>query len=744
LTDFTLDKSLKNSDAANRSRRAGGSADLADIVARLDQLELDNVDLRADNESLRADNIELSANVEQLRADNESLRADNQALSRSNSELKSANAKLATANFKLEKANAKLEQLNRKLDAKLDETKAEVAKLKDELNRDRRLIPSSEKGSADSGDGSRDGGGNGSGQGGDDDDTNKNPSPSAKEEYEELCRNKDPNLDFIKSAKAKGLTLHGFWLSHNSDSRFLQPTENLMSSGSAEVIYGEKKMQFSDDEKKQHFGKTKGLHSSFDETTNYNLRLIIEKMKVSHETLRDESQSQRFDRALTLRKRDELVIPNSQITSQSLITLISLHCEYKIPMRRLEKVLHLRIFSADNMSRWLTQAANHFLPIYLYLPDLLGQKCNFLFTDDTNTHVLALSSKARSGQLKPDRSLSEEELKRFFQGTAEYAYRQHKPDILTEIAKRLGRVSAYVDGKTPKTKINMTLVCGKSDESDWRSMICFFRTHCGQAGNLISRIYEPFLDQSANRKLYVQGDSSGQNHVEKSVKARIAVHYPGCSDHARRPFKRFAEEDENLAYAILIRFLHLYNLEREIKCGALVEDRILTIRARGLAYWDFLREISLTVVDGKVDSVIKNRVHKPHSNLFKGCKYILNNFESLTMYLTHARLAQTNGISERKLRPEKMFIDSSKFSASEIGSATKDILQTMIATTIASGQEPAKYFQWALAQDAAAIEADPAQYTPFKFACCQTENARPQVVEKSKIDIIDPAAAYFH
>ena len=616
--------------------------------------------------------------------------------------------------------------------SKLEST---VTRLGDALNREWRKQPKSEKGS--SGSGGSGGGNNNGGDGG----GGKGPPETPKEIYQSKIKEKDPALDFKNMAKQHGLDLKEFWSSLSSESQLIPPDEDLMGSGVAKVFKKNIKYQHDSEEKSKLFGKSKGLHSSYDKTKHYELEVVINEVTALHETLRDESQEGKGGAALSHRKTDPYHYPNFQITTRTLISLVTLHCEFKVPIKRLEKMLAPAIFSSSNISRWICSAAEQFLPIYLTFPDQLGRGCDYIKTDDTNTHVLELVKHIKSGKMKSDKSLSKDEWDDLFSGLRDKADDQCKPDLLSSIIKRLGRISGYASGKGAKKKVNLTLVSGKSNRNDWRSTICFFRTHCGQAGNLISQIYEPFAEEDSDRTLSIQSDCSPQNHIRIDLRHKFKMTYAGCTDHARRPFARYASEDENLAYTMLLHFLNLYNLEKEIKCGPLTEKRILEIRKQGWGDWQKILLLAMTVIAGKIDAKVLNRKHYSESNLYGGCFYIVNNYDALTSYIGDAELSISNGFSERKLRPEKMFVDSSKFSFSELGSATKDIHQTMMSTCLSAGQDPAEYYSWVIGIDAEKIKKDPEAFTPYAFALMKANKSakadQPERPEQ-EIPLFDP------
>jgi hypothetical protein len=736
LGDGSSPKKLAPLSAQTEALTLEGMRDeLSQIHDILSRFDIENTRLNQVVIELKQSNAELKQSNAELKQSNAELKQSNAELKQSNAELKQSYTKLKQSHTNLKERNAALEQLNAKLLVEnktltkdFEAAKSKITKLEDSLSRSWREKERSEKGKSgdpgegESGKGSSTGGGSdGGGDGGD-----KGPK-SYKSLYLDLIQISDPSLNWHLKARAAKKSPQDFWLSIGSHFEFIHPVEDLMSRGHAKEIEREKNLRFSQEERLKMFKKDKGLHSSLDTSVRYDVSLRVEKITVTHETLRDESQLGVGDKCLTARKTCSSFLPNSQVTIGTLIFMIKLHNELKIPLRRIERLFPQSYFSAENIGRWISGAADHFLPIYLHLADLL-KLAKYLFTDDTNTFSLQLVRESKRATHKADVELSEEEWEKFFNTNGEKSKSNRKPDLISPVTKRLGRVAQYANGKGGKIKVNLTLLAGKSDESDWRSMICFYRTHCGQSGNLLSRIFAPPVIPGLNNnsveiskestekiEIYVHCDCSDQNNIEESLRKRIRVNYVGCSDHARRPFKRYASEDENLAYYCLIQFLEIYRLEKEIKCGPLTSERILKIRSKAWDYWKKLLDISKIVTAGKCCPIVKNRVHTSTSNLFKGCQYICNQFDKLTIYLSNPRLSQTNGYSERKLRVEKLFVNSSKFSFSELGSITKDILQTIIATSIGTGANQEEYFGWVLSHSKSEIASNPHLYTPLAF-----------------------------
>jgi hypothetical protein len=76
-------------------------------------------------------------------------------------------------------------------------------------------------------------------------------------------------------------------------------------------------------------------------------------------------------------------------------------------------------------------------------------------------------------------------------------------DLISDVIKVFGRVSQTVDGKAAKVSVNTTLVSGHLDHTNYNSTVYIYRTHFGQAGNLLSRILKHRPENSG--PLIIQG-----------------------------------------------------------------------------------------------------------------------------------------------------------------------------------------------------------------------------------------------
>ena len=78
-------------------------------------------------------------------------------------------------------------------------------------------------------------------------------------------------------------------------------------------------------------------------------------------------------------------------------------------------------------------------------------------------------------------------------------------------------------------------------------------------------------------------------------------------------------------------------------------------------------------------------------------------------------IAATNDESEQMVRMESLVAANAYFRQSIEGRVQFDICRTMGQTAISAGCQSSDYIEWYLRQDPAAIEADPAAYTPLAY-----------------------------
>ena len=189
--------------------------------------------------------------------------------------------------------------------------------------------------------------------------------------------------------------------------------------------------------------------------------------------------------------------------------------------------------------------------------------------------------------------------------------------------------------------------------------------------------------------------------------------------HARRPFKRYEDDDPALCDRMLELFALLTAAEKRIFAAERPESEVVHLRQTlEKPIWDEIKKLAQSVMDAErrksTDSAF-HRLWPKKAPLYKGCRYVVKNFPELTAYLDDARLEYSNNRSERLLRGEKILLVSSKFRWSEVGRVSLDILRSLVMTAKAAEVSPRAYSTWVLAQPEEAIKKDPQNYTPLAY-----------------------------
>ena len=487
----------------------------------------------------------------------------------------SLNEEIITLNVTLKNK----EEVIGKLEAKVDTLKSDLSILT-------RRSPSSEKGRYGSGDDGFGSSGQPGGGGGNNNPPNSNSSdsgaPSAKgcnqKKYQEQLKRLSGTG--IKSGKDYRIPWERqeFLRSIGSDCGLLPPAEGFQNNAVCEesIVEAPVTLRFSEMERLELFGQIRGLHSSYDEVVRWNLQLIAAQTHYRHETLTN------FSTGVSQRKQSTVGPPGTRLTWQALDIINQLHHRFNLPISRIESIIGIPYFSSSNISRWLMLEIEREELIYCRLGSELSG-CSYFNMDDTNTLVIAMREAAKSVYFKADADLTGEELER---------RNGELHPLVAKMAELFGRVSQYADGEGGKRKVNLTVIIGQTDPKDSRSTIIFYRTHFGQAGNLLSRILENRSRGDKHESIFIQGDSSAQNHVEKKVAGQFKLTYVGCMHHARRPFKRYKSKDEELCSYLLRAFAIISSIERRILADKVTEIRILQLRAKAHYVWEIIKRVA--------------------------------------------------------------------------------------------------------------------------------------------------------
>jgi hypothetical protein len=442
------------------------------------------------------------------------------------------------------------------------------------------------------------------------------------------------------------------------------------------------------------FGACASLHSSYDFITRFETEIIVKERRIRVETITDlhSGKSVRADLS-------GLGPERSKITWASLALLICLVIEAGMPFTRLQKALYsaFGIFSTGSICRYFQTAAQKLVHVYLWLVAELAAKALVLAGDDSYTRCIEMELNAARGLQNKDDQLD---------------------PLVKLVADKLGRSFPYKrDPKKPKDGIFVSHVHGRTAEDDPRSTIYIYRTHYGHYGILLSKILT--MRPASAPKLIIQGDLSPSNDPEPLLLLRWITRFIGCAMHARRPFKRYEDDDPALCDRMLELFALLTAAEKNIFATERPGSEVVRLRQTlEKPIWDEIKRLAESVMDAERRKSTVNILHRlwpKKAPLYKGCRYIVKNFPELTAYLDDARLEYSNNRSERLLRGEKILLVSAKFRWSEVGRVSLDILRSLVMTAKAAEVSPRAYFTWVLAQPEKDIKQNPQNYTPFAY-----------------------------
>ncbi|MFW7382242.1 MAG: IS66 family transposase [Oligoflexus sp.] len=436
----------------------------------------------------------------------------------------------------------------------------------------------------------------------------------------------------------------------------------------------------------ENFDIPRGLHSVSDKRTRQEFGITTKTIHLSVETVTDP----RTGKSVTA-STDEIGPPNTQATWAAIANTIVAVIGYAIPINRLATMLKGSnpYFTSTRLCSYLKMSAELFAPIYTCLGEQLSDS-DVLLGDDTKGRVIEINRALKNGGelgAPPEGSL------------------------VSKISEAFGRTFAKKKGKGQKRSLNISVVIGKSEASDPRSYIFFFRAHLGTLGDLLTKMLE--TRSPKKKELTLVSDLATTNLVSAELYQKFEITHAGCAAHARRPFWRHKDKDQRLCYWMLSAFLVLEQIEDRIDELGRTKARIERYRQRySRKVWAIIRRRCESVMRGE-------KIYGHHwpktSELYIACNYIVKHYEKLTAYLDDPRLPSNNNLSERVLRWDKIMEDASKFRMTEAGRLHVDILRTIVHTCSAAQVELKDYLLF-IFKNREVITADPTRYTPYAYA----------------------------
>lgn len=479
----------------------------------------------------------------------------------------------------------------------------------------------------------------------------------------------------------------------------------------------------------EELAKAKLITKMIEPRERYDFGISVNRLEleVEKKVLLDEYN----DRHVISASTNEYGPPGYSVTWSALATLAILVGQYAMPLNRLGTMFStpLKRFTASAFSRMLHYVAERFVPIYLELAEELVN-CEILAGDDTSCRVIEVSRYFREikaihneqEKKKPEppwidyrtptrakasidrcNDLKKERIRRRKDGDRQARPSPNeKPTIGMLIGQRLPFEFARRNGDGPKQSINTTVVSGRSIADEPRSLIVFYRSHLGSSGNL----FETLLKNRSKKakKVILQGDLNPANLVtEPELLKKFKITYAGCSAHARRPFANYEHEDPvDCAY-----MLHLF-------LGLAIHENCLDRYGRNYENVSAVRGNESRDMWNSILELANDMAEKwsKETKLGAAARYIIKNFDKLTVYINDPRIEYTNNLRERMLRTEKLIESASMFRTTIEGRFVLDVLRTILQTAVAAGAPVHEYLVSILRQDPDKVAENPSLFTP--------------------------------
>lgn len=515
----------------------------------------------------------------------------------------------------------------------------------------------------------------------------------------------EPTLSLQEEAEADAETqsfMKRCALGGGPDPAFASVSEALMCG--AEVTTSEETVRFAAPEPEGD--NVKVIETLVEERVRYDFTVVVGRVvaEVEKKVIIDSGKRRRVIAAST----DTLGPPRFGVTWRFLVNTAVLGVQYAMPMHRLSRLLSTddKPFTAASLARVLRYVAERFCPIYVHLFDDLADAPIWM-GDDTPPRVLEVNRYVDSPDPQEAPPWEAYRTCEAAQQTLKHheAMKQ-KLGLEAMLASELGFEFARRRGEGPKRSLNTTVVAGRSDPNDPRSLTVFYRSHLGGLGNLLEQLLQ--RRQPPAGSVIVQSDLSTVNLVsDPKLREAFSVRQVGCASHARRPFALYQAEDEACCDMMLHLFKGLFINEHGLDLHGRNADNVAAVRDKdSRPLWEDIKKLAELMT------------HKwsRDTKLGDGARYILRHFDALTAYLDDPRLDPTNNFSERMLRLEKLIEGGSMFRATLGGRFVLDILRTVLQTAVAARVPLQEYVLYVLQSSPEAIVAAPETFTPLAWA----------------------------
>ena len=449
-------------------------------------------------------------------------------------------------------------------------------------------------------------------------------------------------------------------------------------------------------------GQVKILEERSESRTRIDFSFNVTKVNVEVEKL---TVLDRNERRIISANTWDIGPPKMRVTWDFLANMAILASQYAMPFNRLSGLVSsdAKHFTSSELARYFRYVASRFAPIYVQLGrDLANAPA--LSGDDTPVRVNEVQKTFKA--LKQD-PMTKTPWQHYATGDlADVALKSaDNKGVAAFLASEFGFEFERKGSDGTKIKLNTTVISGRKEEDNPRSLVVFYRTHLGSFGNLLDMILEN--RKKSLHKLIIQSDLSTTNLISKPhISSYLEITLAGCASHARRPFALYREDDE-LCESILFFFSFLGFQEHGLDISGRNTDNTRAVRdIDSRKQWEEILHIAK----------ILTRKWSKKTPIGDGAHYIIKHYDKLTAYLTNPSLMPSNNFSERMLRMEKLIQDNALFRQSLEGRFCLDIVRTVNQTATAAGVEHQGYLNWVMREQPENVAKSPERYTPLAFA----------------------------
>lgn len=211
---------------------------------------------------------------------------------------------------------------------------------------------------------------------------------------------------------------------------------------------------------------------------------------------------------------------------------------------------------------------------------------------------------------------------------------------------------------------------------------CYFECHNTRAGSVARGILMDSVCEVLLSDVYSGYDKATKEVNEERRKRLLSpLKNAYCNAHSRRNFKEASVRFKDEATFFLENYRKIYKLESEGQKDP--EGGILSYREKMKPFFEVMKK--------KAEELIEQVSSK--SKLYQACRYFIENFEELTLFLSRADIPIDNNAQERNLRSHVLGRKTWYGTHSKRGAETSANMFTLVESCKINKINPRQYFR---------------------------------------------------